>query len=253
MQSHHFYKVAILFVIILICLNCESQRVVQIFLIGDSTMADKPIEGNPERGWGQLLPEFFHSSVKINNHAVNGRSTKSFIDEGRWDVVLDSLKPGDYVMIQFGHNDQKDYDSTRYAAPYGAYQSNLIRFVNESKAKKSNPILITPVMRRRFDENGQFYDTHGDYPDVVRELAESLQIPLIDLHQSSKQFIEQLGEENSKKIFLWVKPGEYPRFPEGKEDNTHFSEYGARQIAQLVVKEILKTDLNLKNYLNALQ
>jgi DNA sulfur modification protein DndE len=227
----------------------DSIRKIRIFLIGDSTMANKPLEDNPERGWGQMLPEFFNDDVEIRNHAKNGRSTKSFIDQGLWQAVLDSLRPVDYVMIQFGHNDQKITDSTRYADPHGAYQRNLQCFVNESRAKGAQPILITPVMRRCFDEHGQFYDTHGDYPGVVREVASQIQVPLIDLHQSSRELLVSLGEEKSKEIFLWIEPGKYARFPEGKQDNTHFSEYGARQIAGLVVNDIKTMDLKLKDYL----
>jgi DNA sulfur modification protein DndE len=238
----------LLFLILFAC-QSHSPGKIRIFLIGDSTMADKPLEDNPERGWGQMLPEFFSENVEVHNHAKNGRSTKSFIKEGRWQAVLDSLQAGNYVMIQFGHNDQKITDPTRYADPHGAYKRNLQRFVNESREKGAQPILITPVMRRRFDELGQFYDTHGDYPDVVRELAEQMQAPLIDLHQSSRELIVSLGEERSKEIFLWVEPGKYARFPDGKEDNTHFSEHGARQIAGLVVKGFKELDLKLKDHL----
>ena len=227
----------------------DSIRKIRIFLIGDSTVANKPLEDNPERGWGQMLPEFFNDDVEIHNHAKNGRSTKSFLDQGLWQAVLDSLQPGDYVMIQFGHNDQKITDSTRYADPHGAYRRNLQCFVNESRAKEAQPILITPVMRRRFDEHGQFYDTHGDYPGVVREVAAQMQVPLIDLHQSSRELLVSLDEEKTKEIFLWVEPGKYARFPDGKQDNTHFSEYGARQIAGLVVNGIMALDLKLKDHL----
>jgi DNA sulfur modification protein DndE len=240
--------ICLLFLILFAC-QIHSPDKIRIFLIGDSTMANKPLEDNPERGWGQMLPQFFNDRVEINNHAKNGRSTKSFIDQGLWQAVLDSLKPGDYVMIQFGHNDQKVTDSTRYADPHGAYKHNLQRFVNESRERGAQPILITPVMRRRFDEQSQFYDVHGDYSGVVREVAEQMQAPLIDLHQSSRELIVSLGEERSKAIFLWVEPGKYARFPDGKEDNTHFSEYGARQIAGLVMKGIKELDLKLKDHL----
>ncbi len=222
---------------------------IRIFLIGDSTMANKPLDDNPERGWGQMFSEYFNDNVEIHNHAKNGRSTKSFIDQGLWQAVLDSLQSGDYVMIQFGHNDQKITDSTRYADPHGAYQKNLQRYIKESRSKGSQPILITPVMRRRFDEKGQFIDVHGDYPGVVREVAAQMQVPLIDLHQSSRELFVRLGEEKTKEIFLWVEPGKYAQFPHGKQDNTHFSEYGARQIAGLVVKCIQASDLKLKIHL----
>jgi DNA sulfur modification protein DndE len=238
-----------LLILAVIYVKNDSAEKIRIFLIGDSTMANKPLEDNPERGWGQMLPVFFSDNVEIHNHAKNGRSTKSFIDQGLWQAVLDSLQPGDYVMIQFGHNDQKITDSTRYADPHGAYKHNLQRYVNQSRAKGAQPILITPVMRRRFDEHGQFYDVHGDYPGVVREVAAQMQVPLIDLHQSSRELLVSLGEEKTKEIFLWVAPGKYARFPNGKQDNTHFSEYGARQIAGLVVNGIKELDLKLKDYL----
>jgi DNA sulfur modification protein DndE len=226
-----------------------SDKNIRIYLIGDSTMANKPIEDNPERGWGQVFSSFFSDKVTVHNHAKNGRSTKSFIDEGRWQAVFDSLQSGDYVMIQFGHNDQKEYDSTRFAAPHGAYKTNLEKFVLESRSKGTHPILITPVVRRRFNERGQFYDTHGDYPEVVREVARKMNVPLIDLHQASCKLITSLGEKESKKIFLWVEPGHYSRFPEGKQDNTHFSEYGACEVAALVVQGIRELNLDLNKYI----
>ena len=237
------------FLLVFIVWQCNVNERIRIYLIGDSTMADKPLEDNPERGWGQMLPEFFNEHVHIFNHAVNGRSTKSFIDEGRWQTVLDSLKAGDYVIIQFGHNDQKEYDTTRYAAPNGAYKSNLEKFVNESRAKEAIPILLTSIMRRRFDERGQFYDTHGEYPDVVRNIADSMSVPLIDIHKLSRALIISKGEEGSKDIFLWIEAGKYAKIPEGKQDDTHFCEYGARQMAKLVIKEIKAQNLNLANYI----
>lgn len=163
-----------MFVALLPCLLFVSwgfQGEVRIFLIGDSTVADKPEIDNPERGWGQMFPWFFDRGVVVENHARNGRSTKSFINENRWQRVLEALRPGDYVFIQFGHNDSKKEDTTRYAAPYTSYKQNLLRFVRESRSKGAIPILITPVSRRKFDESGRFVDSHGDYPKVVREVA----------------------------------------------------------------------------------
>ncbi|MBN2008454.1 rhamnogalacturonan acetylesterase [candidate division KSB1 bacterium] len=242
-------RFTILFLFIVLIFRCQTTPVVDVYLIGDSTMANKPLEGNPERGWGQMLPEFFKENVRIHNHARNGRSTKSFINEGRWQIVLDSLKSGDYVMIQFGHNDQKDYDTTRYAAPHGAYKNNLRQFVDDTRNKGAIPILLTPVMRRKFNDNDQFYDTHGDYPDVVCEVAKEMNVPLIDLHQSSRELLVALGPERSKEIFLWVDPGKYDRLPDGKQDDTHFNEHGAREIARLVAKGLQSTGVKLKRYL----
>lgn len=228
-------------------------QVTQLFLIGDSTMADKPLADNPERGWGQLLPVFFGGGVAIRNHAMNGRSTKSFIDEGRWDAVLKELRAGDWVFIQFGHNDEKKEDPTRYAAPNEAYRKNLTRFVDETRAKGAHPVLLTPVMRRRFDKEGKFFDTHGEYPDAVRTLAKELNVPLIDLHKSTQALIERHGAEGSKKLFLWIAPGEYKSLPSGKQDDTHFSEYGAREVAALAVAGLRDLKLELARFLTAVE
>ena len=241
-------KQIILIPILFLFLQGCSRKPVDVYLIGDSTMANKPLEGNPERGWGQMFHLFFNRNVTIHNHAKNGRSSKSFITEGRWQTVLDSLKPGDYVFIQFGHNDEKSHDSTRYAEPHTTYKENLTKFVRQSREKGTHPILLTPVMRRRFDEEGKFYDTHGDYPDVVRESAKEMDVPLIDMHRLSEKLLVSLGEDKSKNIFIFVEPGEYPRFPEGKEDNTHFCEYGATRMAGLVAEALKKMDIPLSKY-----
>lgn len=241
-------KRLILFPVILLLFQGCTQKPVDVYMIGDSTMANKPSKANPEKGWGQMFGLYFNEKVTIHNHAMNGRSSKSFIDEGRWQAVLDSLKPGDYVFIQFGHNDQKSHDSTRYTEPHTTYKMNLTKFVQESRDKGANPILLTSVMRRRFDEEGKFYDTHGEYPDAVRNLAEEMNVPLIDMQRSSEKLIVSLGEEESKKIFIFCEPGEYPRFPDGREDNTHFCEYGATKMAGLVANDLKEMDVPLAKY-----
>ena len=222
---------------------------IHIFMIGDSTMADKPLNDNPEKGWGQLFPQYFTGDVQIKNHAVNGRSTKSFLKEGRWDSVMKYLQKDDYVFIQFGHNDQKIEDSNRYAAPQTLYRENLIRFVNDTRSKGANPILVTPVMRRKFDANGKFVDQHGAYPDVVRAIAKEMNVPLIDLHKSSQALIEKEGVEGSKKLFLWMDAKHFKAAPDGKKDDTHFSEYGASQMASLVCGEMKQKNLPLAKFL----
>jgi DNA sulfur modification protein DndE len=211
-------------------------------------MANKPLEDNPERGWGMMLQEFFDNSVTIENHAMNGRSTRSFLYENRWQPIVDKLKKGDYVIIQFGHNDESKEKKERYTTP-AEYKTNLVRFVNETRSGKAHPVLCTPLMRRRFDENGAFYDTHGVYPDVVRQLADSMNIPLVDMHRKSEKLIRELGPEGSKKMFLFIEPGAYNSLPNGKEDNTHFSEWGAREVAGLFVEGICEQHLKLSRRL----
>ncbi|MDI6804928.1 MAG: rhamnogalacturonan acetylesterase [Bacteroidota bacterium] len=217
-------------------------------MIGDSTMADKPIEDNPERGWGQMLPIFFDSSVIVENHAKNGRSTRTFLAENRWQPIVEKLKQGDYVFIQFGHNDQSKEKVDRYTPPED-YRNNLIKFITETHEKNAQPILCTSIVRRRFDENGKFYDVHGVYPDIVREVAKEFNVPLIDMHRKSEKLIVEFGSDSSKQIFLWVEPGKYKSLPNGKQDNTHFSEFGAIKMAELAVEGIKELKLGLENYL----
>lgn len=221
-----------------------------IYTIGDSTMAPKDTAGNPERGWAMALPLFFDAEkVQFENHARNGRSTKSFIDEGRWQAVVDQLKAGDYVFIQFGHNDEKEDKPLVYAAPNGAYRDNLTRFVRETQAKGAFPVLMTSIVRRAFDEKGVLTDTHGAYPDAVRSLAKALNVPLIDMEAKSRKVIQALGDTASKRLFMWLKPGEYPRVPNGRQDNTHLVDLGAQIIAGLAVEGIKELGLPLEKAL----
>ncbi len=218
-------------------------------MIGDSTMADKPVVDNPEVGWGQVFPKFFDSTVTVENHAMNGRSTRSFLAENRWEPVLEKLKPGDYVVIQFGHNDEKPEKVDRYTPP-DDYRRNLIKFVTETAAKGATPILCTPIVRRRFDKDGKFYDEHGVYPDVVREIAASHKVPLIDMHRKSRDLLVRLGPDSSKSLFLWIEPGQYKSLPKGRRDDTHFSLYGATTMAEFAADGIRSLGLDLAKHLN---
>ncbi len=221
-----------------------------IYLIGDSTCADKPLDDNPEHGWGQVFQNFFSSQVRIENHAKNGRSTKSFIDQGLWKIVLEKLKPGDYVFIQFGHNDQKITDTTRYADANTKYRKNLIRYIEETKSKGAIPVLLTPVNRRKFDEQENFIDQHGEYPVVVREVAKEFNVSLLDVHKKSLELFSKLGPEKTKELFLiGVRKGIYKSLPEGKEDNTHFTHKGAVEIAKLVADCIRESNLEISKHL----
>ena len=239
----------LLFLSFCISMSCLGQKTT-IYTIGDSTMADKikPNE-NPETGWCQVLPSFFDlNQVTIDNRAVNGRSTKSFIKEKRWDSVYNSLQPGDYVFIQFGHNDAKVADSTRYTNPHTTYRHNLIRFVTETRAKGAIPILFSSIARRNFNEQGVLIGTHGDYPLETRLVAQEYQVPFIDLEYFSEQLEQSYGVEKSKELHLFFKAGEHPYYPEGKSDDTHLSRKGATEIATIAVRELKKLNLELNAF-----
>lgn len=231
-------KIRNLFFILCLSLvmSFNTEKPIHIYTIGDSTMADKKSDVFPETGWGQVLPEYFDNQVIIHNHAVNGRSTKSFIDEGKWEEVLNVLSPGDYVFIQFGHNDEKISDSTRYTNPHGTYKSNLKKFVNESKSMGAIPVLFTPIVRRNFDKNGKLIATHGEYPAAMRDVANEMKVPLVDLQQSTRKWLLSLGDEASKEFYLWTSPD--ARNPEGKQDNTHLNVKGAQHVAKLATEEL---------------
>jgi lysophospholipase L1-like esterase len=222
--------------------GASSTKCLTIFTIGDSTMADKKPEVAPETGWCQAFRTIADSSVTVNNCAVNGRSSKSFIAENRWKAVTDSLKKGDYVFIQFGHNDEKIQDSTRYSEPTTAYRSNLARFVRETREHGATPILFTSIARRKF-ENGLLVDTHKEYPVVVRQLAAEMMVPLVDLELLTAGAVTALGEEDSKKMFLWTPPS--GKFPAGRKDDTHLSKEGAHLVARLAATQLIRLDNSL--------
>ncbi|MGD8175571.1 rhamnogalacturonan acetylesterase [Marinimicrobium sp. ARAG 43.8] len=219
-----------------------------LFLVGDSTMADQPDEKYPETGWGQALPDLVNDGIVVENHAKNGRSTKSFIEEGRWDAVLKQLQPGDVVVMGFGHNDQKEYDDTRYAAPWTDYRHNLERMVDEARARGASPILVTSIYRRAFHDSGQPRSTLGDYPEVTRAVASERGVPLVDLNVLTRQMLLDAGPEASADIYMQVAPGEYANLPEGKDDNTHLQRRGARRVAGLFVADIKRQELPLARY-----
>jgi len=232
--------VFILGLIFTIFTACQINNKTTIYCIGDSTMANKKADVYPETGWCQIIGNYFDKTVMIKNHAVNGRSSKSFIDEGKWKTVLDSLKKGDYVFIQFGHNDEKKYDSKRYTTPFGTYSENLRKFINESRDKGAKPILFTSIVRRKFGEDGNLIDTHGDYPLAMRKVAKELNVPLIDLQVLTEKNINHLGDEPSKRMYLWTtKPSKL--FPNGRKDDTHFSVEGANNVARIATEAIKKS------------
>jgi len=219
---------------------------IKVWLVGDSTIANKEVKAYPETGWGMPFRYMFDSSVEVENRAKNGRSTKSFIAEGLWQSVMQQMKAGDYVLIQFGHNDEGKEKVGRYTTP-DEFKKNLETYINDTRSKKAIPVLITPVARRTFDQYGKIMESHPVYADAVREVAEKNKVTLIDLDEQSMALLQSYGPETSKLLFNYLMPGEHPNYPEGKKDDTHFSELGARKMAQLVLADIKKSDLELRN------
>lgn len=226
--------------------KAKEEKKVRIFMIGDSTMANKEEKAAPETGWGMVFGEFFTDQVEVHNHAVNGRSSKSFRGEGLWDEVYKQLQPGDYLFIQFGHNDQKDQSPDRYTNPFTTYRYNLERYVQEARDKGAIPILLSSVVRRNFNEKGVLIDTHGNYPLVTRLVAEDMQVPFIDLQRFTELRVTELGPDASKKLYMNFGPDEYPNFAKGKEDNTHFRSEGAHEVAQMAIDEMKKQGILAK-------
>ena len=208
-----------------------------LWMVGDSTMANKVDPAhNPEVGWGQVLPRFVDTSrLAIRNHAANGRSTKRFIDEGKWDSTMALVRRGDYVLVQFSHNDGHLRDTLRYVNAYTGFRRNLERMVADVRARGATPILATPVVRRYFNDHGVLTDAHGAYGFVLREVAFEQRVPLVDMQQMTEDFVIATGPEASKRLYLWVAEGEFPAFPAAKQDNTHFREAGAVAVARLAV------------------
>lgn len=241
--------VAILLVLGVMLVNAQD-RAVTIYLSGDSTCAIKVPERRPETGWGEVLQKYFDlAKAVVDNRAQNGRSTRTFIEQGHWQRITDALKKGDWVFVQFGHNDSAKDRPDRYTPP-DDYRKNLIRFIDEVRAKKAEIVLLMPVVRRRFDKEGKFVDVHGEYPEIVRALAKEKKTALIDMHRRSQKILEDLGLEPSKKLFLRLKPGEHSNYPNGVDDNTHFNAYGADVIARAAVEGIYEAKIGLKKYLN---
>lgn len=220
----------------------EKKRI-KVWLIGDSTMSVKDVKAYPETGWGMPFVYFFDSTVTVDNRAKNGRSTRSFIEEGLWKPVQEQMQEGDYVFIQFGHNDEVPTKRAYTTEP--EFRNNLKKYIADTRARKAFPVLLTPVARRKFDSTGHIVETHAVYAQLVRDVAKEEQVPLIDLSEKSKTLLQQLGPEDSKYLFNHLVPGEHPNYPEGKTDDTHFSELGARKMAELVLADIRNLKLEL--------
>ncbi|MCJ8210832.1 rhamnogalacturonan acetylesterase [Mucilaginibacter sp. RS28] len=209
-----------------------------IYMIGDSTMSVKEKKAYPETGWGMPFANFFDSTITIDNRARNGRSTRTFVEEGLWKPVAEGMKPGDYLLIQFGHNDEVPTKKS-YTTPED-YKKYLLEFVNTARQKKAVPVLITPVARRTFDQDGKLKPSHPEYSQYVRDVAKANNVLLIDLDQQSQNLLRELGPEKSVLLFNHLAPGEHPNYPDGKQDDTHFNELGARRMAELVLADLVK-------------
>ena len=202
-------------------------------------MADKKDpDQNPEHGWGQMLPQLLTDEIRVENHAVNGRSSKSFITEGKWEAVLNKLKKGDYVFIQFGHNDQKDQDPKRFTNPNTGFRQNLAHYVMETREKGAHPVMMSSIVRRRFNDEGVLLDTHGVYPTIARSVARDMDVPFVDMQLLTEELVLTSGVEGSKALFVWVKPGEYAMYPKCSQDNSHLSMEGGRLVAGLAAAEL---------------
>ncbi len=253
---------------ILVLSAFKSEQRVRIFMIGDSTMANKDVSGGKlERGWGMMLKNFFTDNVIVNNHALNGRSSKSFIAEGHWQKVVEQIRPGDYVFIQFGHNDEKA-DTLRHTDPGTSFDDNLRRFVNETRLKGGIPVLFNSVVRRTFAdsktavedddkrdnssnylaEGDTLVDTHGAYLLSPRNVAVELDVPFVDANKITHDLEEGLGPDGSKKLHMWYRPGEVEYLPDGRQDNTHYNVYGAYIVAGLLAEAVADEVPELKDY-----
>lgn len=265
---------AILATLALFLLTASTQqKVTTIFIIGDSTAAKKDLStGSPERGWGMALQCFFDDTfIRVDNHAVNGRSSKSFIDEGRWQKVLDKIQPGDYVIIQFGHNDEKPKPD-RHTDPGSTFDYNLAKFVRETREKGGIPVLMNAVVRRNFAkkavkndddealrnttfkdapqqmEGDSLIDTHGLYRVAPHDVAVRMNCHFIDANKITHDLEQSLGVEGSKKLHMWYKPGEHPALPAGRQDNTHYNIYGAHEVAQRLANALCNEIPLLRKY-----
>ncbi|WP_282936455.1 rhamnogalacturonan acetylesterase [Paenibacillus sp. RC67] len=211
----------------------------RFYIAGDSTAANYPPEQSPMAGWGQMIGELLTNDVAVYNEASCGRSSKSFMDEGRLKPIADNIHQDDYLFIQFGHNDQKP-DEERHTEPFTSYLDHLLQYIAAARRKGATPVLFTSVARRNFNEKGVLVPTHGDYPAAMKKLASEQRVLLIDMEAKTDELYRSLGSEASKQLFVWLEPGENPNYPDGVRDNTHFNEQGAREVAKIVVSQLVK-------------
>jgi lysophospholipase L1-like esterase len=230
-----------------VVMGFKEEKKINIWMIGDSTMARKNAGQAPESGWGEAVQAFFNENVVVHNYAASGRSTKSFMFEKRWQLVLDSIQPGDYVVIQFGHNDEKP-DSSLHTDPFTTYQQYLKKYVDDTRSKNGIPIICASIVRRHFDSSGQLKNTHGDYIKASREIATTTKTIFIDMESKSRRIVTELGQEKSKSLFVFCNPGECLARPNGVQDSTHLNYNGARVIASLFVDALKEQKIALAGF-----
>lgn len=210
-----------------------------LFIAGDSTAALKGADQKPMAGWGEFLQSYFDADIIIDNRAVNGRSTKSFLTEGRLADIEKDFQAGDYLFIQFGHNDEKIEDPNRYTDPDKEYRHNLIQYIEFARRHGGLPVLLTSVSRRRFSTDGEPDPLAvGAYPDAMKQVAEETGTPVLDIFAASQQLYRSLGIEGSRALFMHLPISGHPNYPDGVADDTHFCTQGAQRIAALVVEAI---------------
>jgi lysophospholipase L1-like esterase len=223
-----------------------------LYVIGDSTAASYSMKHYPLFGWAQVLQHYFDASkLRVANRAISGRSSKSFYDSGSWTPIRESLQAGDYVFIQFGHNDQKKKDPKRYTEPTTTYTEYLQRYIDETRAAEAMPILLTSINRNSWETPKKLRDSLGGYPDAVRKLAKSESVPLIDMHKRTTRLYQKLGQERTTRLFIYLPPSLYPAYPDGRPDNTHLQERGAYTISALAIKAIRKQRIPLRRHLKS--
>lgn len=216
----------------------QSAMAGNIFLAGDSTMSIKADNKRPETGWGEALAKHVNAEHTLINLAKNGRSTRSFLDQGRWQALLDQVKPGDLVLIQFGHNDQKIIDPKRFTDPWRDYRWNLERFIDDVDQIGATALLLNSVARRQFDAQGESINSHAPYNDVAKDVAKAKATPFIDMTALSMQWLNTLGLEDSQRYYLHVSQG-HPNYPKGKADDTHLNPLGADAICRLFLNAVV--------------
>jgi len=218
---------------------------ITVFLCGNSTVVDQ--DNEPWGSWGQMIPAFFDDRVCFANYAESGESSNTFISAKRLKKALTFMKPGDYIFVEFGHNDEKQKGNDKGA--YKHFTQSLKQYIGEARKRGAHPVLLTPTQRRHFDENGKLKDTHGEFPQAVKDLAEKEGVPVIDLTQMTTYLYYALGVEGSKKALIHYPAGTFEGQAKDLADDTHFSPYGAYQIAKCVIERIIQNDIPLKNYL----